>query len=203
MYVVLVTGGIGSGKKTVCEYLGKKGATVLDLDGIAKEEQENPLVLEQIKDEFGDDLVDADGILNRLLLADRAFFSADAAAKLNAICWPPVMERAQSYILDSGCQSLRRHDLLVIEIPLLAEAPALLDLKNEVICVTAPENLRFERAVARGMRPHDVQNRMELQVSDEERIAISDTVIDNSGTLAALYEQLDAWYAHFSEASLF
>ena len=55
MYVVLVTGGIGSGKKTACEYLGSKGATVLDLDGIAKEEQANPLILAQLQEVFGDD----------------------------------------------------------------------------------------------------------------------------------------------------
>ena len=203
MYVVLVTGGIGSGKQTACEYLGSKGATVLDLDGIAKEEQENPLIIEQLQETFGNDIVDTDGLINRPLLADRAFFSRETANKLNEICWPPVIERVAAYILDSSCQLKTRSDLLVIEVPMLAEAPALLDLKNEVICVIAPEELRLKRAVARGMRPDDVRNRMALQASDEQRIAISDTVIDNSGSLEALYEQLDDCYNQRTADRLF
>ncbi len=203
MYVVLVTGGIGSGKKTACDYLGSKGATVLDLDGIAKEEQTSPLVLAQLQEAFGDDIVDAEGFINRPLLADRAFINRESANKLNAICWPPVIQRVADYILNGSCQQRSASSLLVIEVPMLAEAPDLLDLKDEVLCIAAPEPLRFKRAVARGMRPEDVQNRMELQASDEQRRAISDTVIDNSGSLQALYGQLDDWYAQRTADRLF
>lgn len=203
MYVVLVTGGIGSGKKTACEYLGSKGATVLDLDGIAKEEQANPLILAQLQEVFGDDVVDAEGLINRRLLADRAFVNHESVDKLNAICWPSVVQRVADFILNGSCQQRSSSSLLVIEVPLLAEAPALLDLKDEVMCVVAPESLRFERAVSRGLRPGDVRNRMDLQASDEQRIAISDTVIDNSGSLEALYRQLDDWFAQRTADRLF
>jgi len=203
MYVVLVTGGIGSGKKTVCEYLAQKGATTLDLDAIAREEQENPVVLDQIRAEFGDDVIDEDGQIARSLLAARAFASRERADRLNAICWPPVMERVASYLVGGGCQPMAMGDLLLIEIPLLAEAPALLDLKDEVICVVAPEDMRLQRAVARGMCPEDVRNRMALQATDEQRIAISDTVIDNSSSLASLHAQLDAWYRDHTASRLF
>jgi dephospho-CoA kinase len=203
MYVVLVTGGIGSGKQTACEYLGSKGATVLDLDGIAKEEQENPLVLAQLQEVFGDDIVDSEGQIIRPLLADRAFASQEMTDKLNAICWPPVIARVSDYLVGGSCQPMTRSDLLGIEIPLLAEASAMMDLQDEIICVVAPRQTRLERAVARGMRPEDVCNRMERQATDEQRLQISDTVIDNSGTLAALHAQLDGWYNERMAARLF
>ncbi|MDR3315223.1 MAG: dephospho-CoA kinase [Coriobacteriales bacterium] len=203
MYVVLLTGGLASGKDTVCAYLEELGASTLDLDVIAKEEQENSLVLEQLEEAFGDDIVDDFGSLNRRLLAERAFASREAADMLNAICWPPVQDRVADYILGSSCQPMNRPGLLVIQIPLLAEAPALLDLKDEVISVVAPEALRFERAVVRGMKPEDARNRLDLQVSDDKRIAISDTVFDNSGSVENLRQQVKDWYNERSSARLF
>jgi dephospho-CoA kinase len=203
MYVVLLTGGLASGKDTVAAYLSELGATVLDLDAIAKEEQENEYVLEQISTAFGDDLIDENGILDRRLLAERAFVDPESADKLNAICWPPVKERVANYILADTCQQLQRGELLVVQIPLLAEAPDFLDLKDEVISVSAPEELRFKRAIARGMTPEDAQNRLALQASDEERAAISDTIFDNSGTLDTLRRQVSEWYEDRISSRLF
>jgi dephospho-CoA kinase len=136
-------------------------------------------------------------------LAERAFASRETADTLNAICWPPVQDRVADYILGSSCQPMNRPGLLVIQIPLLAEAPALLDLKDEVISVVAPEALRFERAVARGMKPEDARNRLDLQVSDDKRIAISDTVFDNSGSVENLRQQVKDWYNERSSVRLF
>ncbi|MDR3053582.1 MAG: dephospho-CoA kinase [Coriobacteriales bacterium] len=203
MYVVLITGGLASGKKTVREYIGRLGATTLDLDAIAKEEQEDPLILAQIAEVFGEDVVDSEGLLIRPLLAQRAFASKEAADRLNAICWPPVIKRVADYILQSSCQPIEQRAILVIEVPLLAEAPALLDLKNEVISVVAPERQRIKRAIARGMREADVQNRLALQASDEQRVAISDTVFENSGSIESLYAQIDDWYRARIQARLF
>jgi dephospho-CoA kinase len=194
MYVVLLTGGLASGKDTVSAYLAELGATVLDLDLIAKEEQESEDVLAQLTDTFGDDILDSEGMLNRKVLAERAFSDSESADKLNAICWPPVKERIANYILADGCQPIQGGELLVIQIPLLAEAPDLLDLHDEIISVSVPEELRFKRAIARGMDPKDAQNRLALQASDEERAAISDTIFENSGTREALKAQVLAWY---------
>ena len=194
MYIVLLTGGLASGKDTVAAIMAELGATVLDLDRIAKEEQEDELVLAQLMEEFGEDIVDPSGSLDRRLLARRAFADEESVGKLNAICWPPVKERLDSYILNNTDEGRGAEKLLVIQIPLLVEAPDFLYLKDEVISVVADEGLRLERAIARGMSPEDARSRLALQAGDEERVAISDTVFTNNGTREELKAQILSWY---------
>ena len=196
MYVVFVTGGLASGKKTVCDLLGEAGATVLDLDAIAKEEQEDPLILAQLREIFGDDLITAEGALNRSLLAKRAFATPEDAARLNAICWPPTMERLSDLLVGGSCQMLGSSEMVVVEIPLLAESGGFRDLADEVICVLANQDLRRVRARDRGMADEDITNRMRLQASDAERIALSDVVFENNDSLDALKQQVNGWLAN-------
>jgi dephospho-CoA kinase len=203
MYTVLVTGGIGAGKGIVCEWLAKHGASILDLDSIAKEEQEAATVQEQLAAEFGDDVIDGEGRVNRKLLASRAFATPQTAARLGEICWPPVVARVADYLVGGTCQPLDEGAFIVVEVPMLVELPALRELADEVICVNAPEELRLQRAVARGMAEADVRARMAVQATDAAREAISDTVLDNSGSLEALYEQLQDWYNQRTMGRLF
>ncbi|MDR2493472.1 MAG: dephospho-CoA kinase [Coriobacteriales bacterium] len=195
MYVVFVTGGLASGKKSVCEMLGAKGAAVIDLDVLAKETQEAPEVQSELAEAFGSDIIDCDGALDRRLLASRAFATPQDAARLNAICWPPVRARLADLLVGGSCQGIDAGRLVAVEVPLLAESEGFRDLADEVITVSADEQLRLDRAVARGMEPDDAKNRMALQASDEERELISDTVLTNNGSRAALRAQVDAWYA--------
>ncbi|MDR2196910.1 MAG: dephospho-CoA kinase [Coriobacteriales bacterium] len=195
MYLVLLTGGLASGKGTVRTHLEKLGARTLDLDAVARQEQEDSDVLEQLEAAFGPGIVDGYGKLNRRLLADRAFVSAQDTERLNAICWPPVVKRVEAFLAEEQ----RRHAAgaggpVVLEVPLLVESGVEFEQADEVLTVAAPEQLRLARACARGMREADARRRIEQQASDEERAAISDTVFDNSGDLEALYAQVLAWY---------
>ncbi|MDR0501057.1 MAG: dephospho-CoA kinase, partial [Coriobacteriales bacterium] len=126
MYVVFVTGGLASGKKTVCELLHSWGATYLDADAIAKEEQEHPAILSLLAETFGKDIIYFDDVdkpcVNRCLLASRAFASKDEANKLNAIMWPAVQERLADYLVGGSCQLLSGTDFVVVEIALLYES---------------------------------------------------------------------------------
>jgi dephospho-CoA kinase len=194
MYVVLLTGGLAAGKNTVAALLSARGATILDLDVIAKEIQIEQPILERLTDAFGYDIVCEDGSLDRALLAQRAFENSDTVATLNAICWPPIKQRVADFILGSTCQPMEKGSLLVVQIPLLVEAPDFIELADEVISVAADENLRLQRAVARGMNIADVRNRLALQASDEERAALSDTVFTNNDGLEALETQVREWY---------
>jgi dephospho-CoA kinase len=203
MYVVLLTGGLASGKDAVSRCLAAFGATLLDLDVIAKEAQTEEPVLSQLAEAFGGDIVFADGSLDRALLARRAFADRQSADRLNAICWPPVKERVADYLLDNSCQPMEQGGLIVVQIPLLAEAPDFLDLADEVISVAADEEIRLGRTVARGMDSVDARNRLALQASDEERAAISDTVLINNGSLEELERQVREWYADRIEGRLF
>jgi dephospho-CoA kinase len=207
MYIVFVTGGLASGKQTVCEYLHSKGASYLDLDAIAKDISNESAVSGQIQEQFGSDIIGTDGKIQSKLLAQRAFASRESADKLNAIVWPAVQERLADLLIGASCQQLRTGDLVVVEIPMLAEAPDFMDLADEIIAVAAPEQLRLSRAVTRGISREDASSRMALQATDEQRAAISDVVFDNSGSLTQLYAQVDAWLqnttAMISAESLF
>ena len=194
MYIVLLTGGLASGKDTVAAFMAEFGATILDLDRIAKEEQEDELVKVQLQEEFGKDILSASGSLDRKLLARRAFVDAQSVERLNAICWPPVQERLDRYIQDNANADGGEERLLVIQIPLLVEAPQFHYRKDEVISVVADKGLRLKRAITRGMDPEDAMNRIALQASDEERMRISDTVFTNNGTREELREQVLSWY---------
>ena len=216
MYVVFVTGGLASGKKTVCSLLQQYGATVFDLDAIAKKEQESPCVLASLQQEFGKDVLTRSGELDRSLLAKRAFATVEAADKLNAICWPPVLKHLTELLADVTCEATDQNTtqinrltdqqpadnkLIAVEIPLLVEAslnaPEFLGLADEIIAVETDIKVRFARAVKRGMKPTDAQNRLRLQASDEQRRALATVVFNNNGTYAELEKQVRSWYAHF------
>ncbi|MDR2714923.1 MAG: dephospho-CoA kinase [Coriobacteriales bacterium] len=203
MYTVFVTGGLASGKNTVCAMLKERGAAVLDLDAIAKEEQENPIILEALQEAFGDDIVDEQGSVDRKTLARYAFANAESVAELNAICHPPVRERLADILVGGGCTPRLSSELIVVQIPLLAEAPEFLDLTDEVIAVEADEELRLARAVERGMDKQDALNRLALQATDEQRREIATVIFDNNGTLGALEEQVNGWYTKRTSERLF
>jgi dephospho-CoA kinase len=204
MYVVLLTGGLASGKSTAANWLNEWGASLLDLDVLAAEVQEAEFVRQQLEEAFGEDIYTADGALIRSRLAKRAFATPESVEKLNAICWPPVIERVSDYLVGGSCTPLESEaTMLVIQIPMLAEAPQFLDLADEVLAIEAPEELRLKRAIGRGMKPEDAEQRMALQASDSDRRALATTIIDNSGSLKQLHEQLYDWYQDRTIGRLF
>jgi dephospho-CoA kinase len=203
MYVVFLTGGLASGKSTVAGWLAEKGATVLDLDQMAKEEQESESVLAELAQAFGEDIIDDSGQLNRRLLAERAFCSPENTDRLNAICWPPVIKRLSDYLLGSTCQPLEHGEMVVVQIPLLVEVPELLPLAQEVVTISLPNELRLSRAIQRGMSQQDAEQRLARQVSDIEREKIAHTVFDNSEDIEQLRQLVDNWYEQRITGRLF
>ena len=196
MYVVLLTGGLASGKSTAAAWLREWGASVIDLDVIAAEVQEsNDTVRQLLADAFGPDIFDGAGQLIRPRLAERAFSSPENTARLNAISWPPVIERVSDILVGGSCTLAEpAASMTVIQIPLLAEAPEFLDLADEVVAIEAPEELRLQRAIARGLSRADAEQRLASQASDAERRALATTVFDNSGSREQLRDGLRTWY---------
>jgi dephospho-CoA kinase len=203
MYTVLLTGGLASGKDTVCSWLAELGAATLDLDEIAHQELEDNVVIEQVTALFGEDLLDSEGQIIRPRLAERAFATPEQARQLNELIWPLVQERVGDFLTGGSCQPLEHAELMVVQIPLLAEAPQFLDLADEVVSISAPEQQRLQRAVQRGMTLEDAINRLQLQATDAQRAAISDTIWDNSGSLAQLHRQVQDWYRQRTQERLF
>lgn len=185
MFVLAVTGGIGSGKSVAAQVFEDRGAVVLDLDRIAKEllQPEIP-VYSMIVEAFGTRVLDADERIDPAALADAAFESADATRTLDGIVHPAIYT-VLTGILDALAVQAEPPRLVVLDIPLLAEAPMFLDLVDAVLVISAEEDARIERCLEKGMSEEDVRRRIARQVGDAERRDIADYVIENDEDLAS------------------
>jgi dephospho-CoA kinase len=189
-----LTGGIGAGKSEVSRRLAALGAVLVDADVAAREVVEPGTPgLGQIAAVFGPEVIRADGTLDRERLGQLVFADPDLRAKLNAIVHPLVHERMRQ-IEQEGIRAAGPSAVVVHDVPLLAEngLAAGFDL---VIVVDAPEDVQAERLRAsRGMSAGQARERMAAQASREQRRAVADIVIDNSGSLADLDGQVgEVW----------
>ncbi|MFN8036527.1 MAG: dephospho-CoA kinase [Acidimicrobiia bacterium] len=189
MFLVGLTGGIGSGKSTVARLLADRGAVVVDADAVAREVVEpGQPAFRQLVERFGQSIVGSDGALDRPALAALVFDDEQARADLNAITHPAVGGEITRRIAAAPPDAV-----VVVDVPLLAEAK-LTRLYEMVLVVEAPRALRLERLEERGLTRADAEARMAVQATDEERRAIADVVVDNSGDLAALEREVArAW----------
>ena len=186
-----LTGGIGAGKSTVSAAFSECGGIIVDGDVIAREVVEPGTEgLAALVDVFGEDILLPDGALNRPALAATAFVDNEQRAKLNAIVHPLVARR-RSEILSAVSD-----DAVVVEdIPLLVET-GMAPLFPLVVVVYADVETRVKRLVEqRGMPEADARARIAAQAPDEQRRAIADVLLDNSGSQGDLVERArDLWY---------
>jgi dephospho-CoA kinase len=188
MILVGLTGGIGSGKSTVSSLLAEHGAVIIDADVLVRELQvaDSP-VLEQMAERFGRRIIRADGSLDRPMVAEIVFNDKSALKALNDIVHP-----ALGVEIDRRVEQARHtDDVVVLDLPLLAERPR--EGLGATVVVDVPVELAVERLVAaRGMSEDGARARIANQVSRDERLAIATHVIENSGDLDALRDQVDA-----------
>ena len=200
MYVVMITGGIGSGKSTLRKLMCEHGAVSIDLDQIARTLMDNEQqMVDDLVDEFGSQILEPDGTVNRAALAAVAFASDEATQAMNAITFPYIMREANEYVLNVHCTPRTNAKVLVVEVPLLTDMPQFIQLADEVIAVAVSQLVRLERCVDRGMTAQDALARMERQPTDAQRAAIADTICDNSGSAQELEAWVDAWWESHEE----
>ncbi len=185
-----LTGGIGSGKSTVSALLAERGAVVVDADRIAREVVEPGTPgLAAVVEAFGDRVLSADGSLDRPALAGIVFAAPGAGAALDGIVHPLVRRRTAELVSAAPADAV-----VVNDVPLLVETgqAATYDL---VLVVEADVATRVARLVQRGLTEEDARARIAAQASDQERRAVADVVLDNSGTPAELAAQVDRFWA--------
>lgn len=200
MYLVAVTGGIGSGKSTVAARLAHHGAQVIDLDEVAREiVQPGEPALEEIAARFGQDVVQADGTLDRAELARRAFVDDDSRRDLDRITHPRVASRIAERLTVLAAEAHADPTrIIVVDHPLLIETGQA-GRFDAVVAVLADETLRIERLVERrGLDADDVRARMRQQVDDDARRAAADHVVTNEGDLDTLNAEVDRLQAHLA-----
>ncbi len=179
MIQVALTGNIAAGKSTVLDLFRSWGATVIDMDQLAHEAVEpGSPVLGQVAAEFGADLLQAGGALDRAALRHRVMGDPARRERLNHIVHPEIQRRAGVLVAEAA----RRGDpIVVLDIPLLFEVldPRSFDV---VVLVDAPPEIRRERLIRqRGMSPDDADVLLRAQQASGPKRARSDIVIDNDG----------------------
>lgn len=177
-----ITGGIGSGKSSVCEVYRDNNYKILDADAIAKEVMlENTTVKEQIIEAFGENAYLDDNI-NRKYLADIVFSDKEKLDELNNIVHPPTIERIKEEIEDA----FLKEDIVFVESAILYEAK-MHKLFDYVIYLLVDDELKIERTVKRdGVSEVDVEKRMDNQMPDSEKYHRADFVIENNGDIVEL-----------------
>ena len=188
LIVIGLTGGIASGKSTAARHLGEHGATVIDADKLGHRAYDPGTPgFDKVVAAFGDEVV-SDGQIDRRALGGKVFGDPTQLKRLTDIVWPEILDLAKA---DIGAAKARGETIVILEAAVLLEA-GWEDEVDEVWVVTVEPEVAVERASARdGVDAGAVQARIDAQLSNGERVAKADTVIDNSGTEATLLGALD------------
>lgn len=190
--LIALTGGIGSGKSTVAKRWVELGATEVDADVLAREVvKPGSDGLRLVASRFGEDLVSADGSLDRGLLAQRAFSSDENRRALEAILHPLIQRLALEKVSEN-------HGVTVYTIPLLVETSSPLKF-DVVVTVSCPEKIRLQRLIAnRGMSEQEAKQRISAQATDAQREARADHVIDSDCSIEELLKRATELYARIT-----
>jgi len=202
-----LSGGIGSGKSTVTRMLEKLGATTIDADAIVHEQQAaGQPMLQEIAAAFGEEVIAKDGTLDREALGAIVFRDERARTRLGSIVHPPViaemMRRAKAAV-EAG------DPLVVLDIPLLFEGringrgSGTFTHFDETLCVWVSRETQIERTMARdACDAEEAERRIEAQLPIDEKRAMANHVIDNSGTIEETHAQVVALVARLTGGKL-
>jgi dephospho-CoA kinase len=192
MFVVGLTGGIGSGKSAAADEFARLGATVVDTDEIAHElTGPGGAALPLIEKQFGKAFV-AGGAMDRKRMRERVFADPHAKKTLEQILHPMIRaESARRIAAASGAY-------VIHVVPLLVESPDYRKRVDRVLVVDVPEGTQIERVRSRsGLAQDEVRAIMRTQASRAERLAAADDVIDNAGPREALRTQVAALHQKY------
>lgn len=189
-----LTGGIASGKSTVSAILAELGAVVIDADVLAREVVASGTPgLEAVVAEFGDDVLTAEGELDRPAMGALVFADPGARKRLEAIIHPLVHQRSAELEAEAAPDAVVVHD-----IPLLAEVGRAGSF-DAVVVVDAPVEVQVARMERdRGWSREDAEARIAAQASRADRLAIATYVVDNTGTLDDLRRRVAEVYAELA-----
>ena len=179
--VVGVTGTIGSGKTTLARFFEEWGATLIEADRIGWEILDRPEIREALISEFGQQIVDEAGIVDRKLLGERVFQGRDQLDRLNGIVHPTLLEELKKAIKLRAKES----KVVVVDAALIDEW-GIRDWFDKLVVLTCPESLKVRRLVEGGTDEDAARRRLACQLKDEERKKYADFVVDNSCSLEDL-----------------
>ncbi|WP_282920798.1 dephospho-CoA kinase [Ignavigranum ruoffiae] len=189
MNVIVLTGGIASGKSTVTRYLRSKGYPVIDLDVIAHQVvQAGSPGLALLVQHFGQNILSEDGELNRAMMGQMLFTNPKVKEKVNQLLHPLIFSQMDEEI---EAERLAGSQLVFLDIPLFFESSSAFDY-NQVWVVYVEPEVQIERLMARNqLTRQQAMDRINSQMSLAEKAQRADQVLDNSSSPAALYATVD------------
>jgi dephospho-CoA kinase len=193
IFVVVLTGGIASGKSAVSDLFAAKGVPVIDTDVIARQMvRSGGPALRQIADEFGPEFLDAEGNLDRRKMRTAIFSDPGKKKRLERILHPAIAAEALRQV--SACTE----PWCLLVIPLLAESSRYPWI-HRVLVVDAQESVQIERVMARDdIDRQQAEAILSAQASRLERLKLADDVIENNGGLDGLQPKVDLLYRKYN-----
>lgn len=197
MRVIGLTGGIGSGKSTVSQYMAELGAVIIDADKVGHEAYKpGTETWQDVVATFGRGVLTPGGEIDRKKLGGIVFNDPQALAKLNQIIWPRMYKMMEAQIEEYRRQEV---DVVVLEAAILIEANWT-PLVNEVWITVAPEANVLERLKKqRGLAEEQTLARIRSQLSSEERVKHADVVINNDGQIEEVKAKVRELWARLHE----
>jgi len=194
MFVVGLTGGIGSGKTAATDFLAQQGITIVDADLASRVVVEpGQPALKRIADHFGEHVLTADGALDRRALREIVFAETDALKVLEGITHPAIGGELKRQIAAS--QSI--YTVLVSPLLLETSQKALVD---RILVIDAPAELQVKRAIERDHVPEEqIAAIIKAQMERTKRLDQADDVVENHGSLQVLHEQLTSLHQRYLE----
>ena len=191
MIIIGVTGGMGSGKSSVCKILEKLGVKIIEADKVAKSlYSTEPELKDKIVESFGSNVLDDWGEVSFKQLAEKAFKDDNSAALLNQITHPFIRDAIRDKIIDHSMTN----DIIAVDAALLFEGKLLYTV-DYIITVSAPIKVRVNRIVSSGrFSEKEALRRISYQLSDKEKAEKADFVIQNDGSLEELKKKVESVY---------
>lgn len=189
MKAIAITGSIATGKSTVSKYLIQQGYPVIDTDIISRVVVEKGTVgLERLKENFGEDIIQADGTLNRKALGNIVFNDEASKEKLNQILHPLISKESKERM---AAYKEEGHSLIFVDIPLYYEVD--IDIPTDAVwLVYVSPDIQLERLMKRNqIGEEDARQLISNQISIQDKAKWSEIVIDNSNTPEETHKQVD------------
>ena len=190
---IFITGGIGSGKSTLLDFLRDQGVATVEADKVGHEVLTFADTKAELADKFGTDIFDESGEVVRSALAAKAFISPEKTALLDSV----TQKRVYAESVRQLDELAKTHDYVALEMAILDGRDDFYKNADTVVALVTSPEVRIERLVSRGLTEEDARNRLKNQVPDEKRIAISDVVLTNNGTLDEFEDEMQQWWGQF------
>lgn len=196
-YIVGLTGGVGSGKSKVADLFVENGAGLVDTDAIAHElTGPNGTAMPALVAEFGPEVANQLGALDRVAMRQRVFSDPGARARLEGILHP-LIRRISTEHCDAA-----ESPYVILAVPLLVESGTYRQRCDRIVVVDCPESLQIKRVMARnGISADEVKAIMAAQATRAQRLAVADDVVTNDADLAKLSLQVGSLHQKYLHLS--